>query len=309
MKVGRPGVSVRSRTGYWAPSSDAASRPRSGEGPAAADLTAAGLSASVGVPLRATVTPIAPAASGGAGAAEVAVVLTVREPALRAPEPETLTIVRNLYDARGTAGPPEQERRTVVLQPAGGTDEVHYDVRQTLTLTPGHHQIRFNVTSNRLKASGSVYADVEVPDFDRSPLSLSGLVLGPAREAAPADGAAPETAAVGGDAPASGLPVVPTTTRSFAPGDAISVFARIFQDRGTAPDAVTVTADVYDAGNAVRHLPARTFPATAFEGGRSAAFEAALPLAGLAHGPHLLSIAARLPGGRMARRDLVFWVR
>lgn len=63
------------------------------------------------------------------------------------------------------------------LTPTGG-DETRLEFHRVVALPPGRYQVRYNVTSSWLKASGSVYADVEVPDLQRSVLALSGVALG-----------------------------------------------------------------------------------------------------------------------------------
>jgi len=89
-----------------------------------------------------------------------------------------------------------------VLTPEAG-DELRYEIQQQLTLPPGHHQVRLNATSKVVEKSGSVYAEVEVPDFTRSPLSTTGIILG----TPPIDGV-PRT-----DVLSSLVPVVPVSAR------------------------------------------------------------------------------------------------
>ncbi len=121
--------------------------------------------------------PIARASKPGSREADVAVVLTVRLPAARGAIAEKLTVVRTLYDAEGRAGPPTQEKLDLTLQSATG-DEMRYDVYHRLTLAPGRYTLRMNATSTALDRSGSVYADIEVPDFSRPVVTASNIVLG-----------------------------------------------------------------------------------------------------------------------------------
>ena len=44
--------------------------------------------------------------------------------------------------------------------------EVKYQVHTRLTIPPGHYQIRASASSAQLNRSGSVYLDVDVPDFN-----------------------------------------------------------------------------------------------------------------------------------------------
>jgi hypothetical protein len=72
---------------------------------------------------------------------------------------------------------------------------------------------------------------------------------------------------------------------------------------------VAVTAEVFDASDRLHFEATQTVDSGMFspDGGAPVRFD--IPLTKLVPGPHLLSVTARLPGGRTARRDLVFRVR
>ncbi len=300
IRVNRPGVSVRSRSGYWAPNAGDVIDRRLVGGPTAADSAMSGLTHVQGVPLRAVATPVARAADGagsGARRVDVAAVLSVGFPPIRAAVDETLTITRNVYDADGRAGDPVRTIEHVRLEPGGG-DEARHDMTQRLTLDPGRYQIRFHVQSAVLDASGTVFVEVDVPDLSRSALALSGLIVsgGPAR-------------GVTRSGDVDWLPsVVPTSSREFTTSEALSGVLRVYQaaaDR--AP--VTVTTELLDASDAVRFEATSELAPEMFGADGGAPLRLDVPLQGLEPGPHLLSVTARLPGGRTARRDLVFRVR
>lgn len=299
ISVNRPGVSVRSRSGYWAPTDGAVVDRRFAGGPSADDSALSGLTHAQGVPLRAVAMPAGPSAAPESPprSVDVAAVLSVRFPPLFAGAEDTLTITRNVYDPEGRTGPPSRVVEAVQLQPSGG-DESRHDVLQQLTLEPGRQQLRFHVQSALLGASGTVYVDVDVPDFSRSPLALSGLFLSHA----------------GDDTSRSGdldglVPLVPTTSREFAVGDVLSGFLRIYQAGPASPTPVTATIEVFDASDQLHHQSSVPLDLEAFgpDGGTDLHFD--VPLDGLAPGPHLLSVTTRLATGRSARRDIVFLAR
>jgi hypothetical protein len=251
-----------------------------------------------GLALRVAAAPIARSAAAGTKNADVAVVLTVRLPAIRGALSEAVTVVRTLYDAEGRASTPVQEKKELIVQSTTG-DELRYDLYQRLTLAPGRYTVRLNATSKAIGRSGSVYADIEVPDFSRRPLSASSIVLG-----TPADPAAPRT-----DVLAAVVPVLPTSAREFSPNESVVAFLRVFQG-GTTPIApVTVTTKVLDISDTQLFEKSSTIAIDAFDASRSAPFEIALPLSSLSHGPHLLSISVAAPGASNVRKDLVFRVR
>ncbi|HEY7475878.1 MAG TPA: VWA domain-containing protein [Vicinamibacterales bacterium] len=297
VKVKRPGMTVRSRSGYYAPREGTLATPEQRATPGTSELGLAGMYSPAGLALRAVAAPIARSAATGRNA-DVAVVLTVRLPPVRGAIPETLTLVRTLYDAEGRAGPPVQEKINLTLQSATG-DELRYDVYQKLSLAPGRHTVRLNATSAALDRSGTVYADIEVPDFTRPVVTASSLVLG-----LRADPPAART-----DVLASILPFAPTSARDFSPSDNVLAFLRIFQG-GTAPIApVAVTTRILDIEDKPLFELAGTLAPEVFDATRAAPFEIPLPLGRLSRGPHLLSITVATPGSSPVRRDLVFRVR
>ena len=124
VKVKRPGTTVRTRSGYFAPK-DAGTARDAKDTPAVNDLGLVGLMNSPALPLRAAAVPVA--LSGPGRDADVAVVLSVRVPSPRGPVPEAVTVVRNLYDSEGRAGPPVLEKTELTLLPSTG-DELRYDL-------------------------------------------------------------------------------------------------------------------------------------------------------------------------------------
>ena len=234
VKVKRPGTTVRTRSGYFAPKDTGTARDAK-DTPAVNDLGLVGLMNSPALPLRAAAVPVA--LSGHGRDADVAVVLSVRLPSPRGPVPEAVTVVRNLYDSEGRAGPPVLEKTELTLLPSTG-DELRYDLYWKLPLAPGRYQLRLNATSKAVDKSGTVYADIDVPDYTRAPLSLSAMVLG--GKGAPV----PRT-----DALAGVLPIIPTAARDFAPGDNIAGFVRVFQGGDAPLRSVDMAVQVFDVND------------------------------------------------------------
>jgi hypothetical protein len=143
-----------------------------------------------------------------------------------------------------------------------------------------------------------VYCDLDVPDFTKPPLSLSGLVL----SATPALVVAPP------DRLASLVPVVPTTRRTFSAGDGVTVFLRVYQGGRNALAAVTMTARILDSRGIPVFDTTNALPADRFSTVRSADYRLAPPLAPLTPGLYLLTLEAKL-GNRTVRRDLRFTMR
>ena len=93
------------------------------------------------------------------------------------------------------------------------------DFMSRLNLRPGRYQLRAAASIGSLATSGSLYFDVDVPDYMNDPVSLSGLMLT----------ATPNVPIAPPDAYRDLLPVIPTTRRTFEPTSHVSAFVRIYQ--------------------------------------------------------------------------------
>ena len=88
-------------------------------------------------------------------------------------------------------------------------------------LAPGQYQLRLVAHNVNRGQTGSVHVDVDVPDFAKAPLSMSGLMLSvdPGRASAPRN------------ALAGLVPLTPTAVRQFASVDRVTVLGRLYQGR------------------------------------------------------------------------------
>ncbi len=296
--VKRPGVTVRTRAGYYAAREGTLATADRSRTATPNDLGLSGMGNPQMVSLRAVATPLALADAGASRDATVGVALTIRYPPSAGAIAETLTITRNTYDADERLGPPLQEKVQLTLG-ASGADGQHRDLLYAMRFPPGRHQIRLQVHSSALDQSGTVYADVDVPDFTRARVSVSGVVLGQA----PAEGAART------DALRGVVPVLPSTAREFPTNESPVAFVRIFQGGAAPLVPVTMRAEILDGRDATVFTTSTTLAAEGFSAARDAEFVVALPLASLQRGPHVLSITATPAGATAVRRDVLFRVR
>jgi VWFA-related protein len=138
----------------------------------------------------------------------------------------------------------------VVLRPkststAGRRQRVVYTVDAVLDVKPGAYQFRLSATSLRLQKSGSVFLTMDVPDFSRARLALSGLMLG-------YDG--PPRAPVSGSAAANAkLPFPVTLDRLFRQDDRVRIVCEVARASPAAGAIATVDV-VNEAGITVQSL-------------------------------------------------------
>jgi VWFA-related protein len=95
-----------------------------------------------------------------------------------------------------------------------------------LTLEPGRYQIRVGARETVGSGVGTVFYDLHVPDFQKEPLMLSGMLItaasAQASMTAMADPAAPKL-----------LPGPAMSRRTFARNDTLTVFAEIYDNSST----------------------------------------------------------------------------
>lgn len=291
VRVNRPGMTVRTRNGYHAAKPERARPARAGQAPRPLLNALAGILPDSDLPMRVVVAPFAvPGRSTGA----VTIVLGLRQPAPKAGDriPEKVELLSTAFTNRGQPRGSRRQTVSLVLRPSE-IGEGRYEVLSRLDLRPGRYNLRFAAHSASLGRSGSVYYDIDVPDFSRLPLSLSGVVLD-------VDGgiqSAPR------DLLAALLPVVPTTQRDFAAADRVTAFVRAYQ--GGRRPVVPVAIDVRVTDARDEDVVSRTtvLEPDAFETARAADFQFVLPLEALPPGPYLLTVQARPAGQNDGRRS------
>jgi len=295
--VSRPGASVRARSGYYEGRPEIAPAPAGPARPEAALLKAIGAITPKGdVAMQVTAAPFA---IPGRREAALAIVVRLTQPAPVGVERavETVRLLVNAYDMGGTRRGSEQLDGRVVLRPTPAGEAV-YEVLSRLDLEPGRYQLRLAAESSLRQKSGSVFYDLDVPDFSKSALSLSGLVVSVAKGVA----VAPRDKLV------SLVPVVPTTEREFGSEDEASVFLRVYQPGRSPITPVEMTVTLVDDSGVNVVDRRETLGPDRFATARAADYRIDLPIASLARGPHLLTVGAT-QGKASAQRQLRVTVR
>ena len=286
VRVNRPGVSVRTRNGYFAPTTnDRRAAARAAARPLEAALAS-------GVPSKEVPVRMQLARFAMPGRREVAVIVTAGvEPQLEGVNP--IEVVAAAFDMNWR----ERGRyRQIVELPARATNSsVVYDLHAALPLRPGRYEIRLAV--ERGGRAGNVLANLDVPDLAARRLALSDLVLSRAADLPSKPGPLFEV-----------LPVVPTTVREFATPEKISAFVRVYQGGKQAPGSVTLTTRISnerDEETLQRSLDVR---ADQFSKYRATDHQFEIPLDRLQAGEFLLTVEATA-GELRESRKLRFTVR
>jgi VWFA-related protein len=302
VRVRRPGLVVKARNGY------ALQRePRRREMPETLQhRTPAVLRQMLSWPMQQNGLPMtvhAAAFKGTAGKAAVLVTVHVAAGAFRYVEKgelsqEVLDLTIAAVDSKEKLGSQDSQIK-LELKPRTRqfVDALGFRVVSEIDLLPGRYQLRLLGRAQNAKLSGSVYYDLEVPDFTKGDLVMSGLSL---------------ASAAGGLVPGAGtfaplqevLTPPPTVFREFFPHDTLTVVAEIYDNKWKTPHTLDVTTAVLEEKGTVRFSSdqQRKTDELAAMGGGSFVHKVVVPLKDLAPGNYTLRVEAR---SRMGKRESV----
>jgi VWFA-related protein len=176
-------------------------------------------------------------------------------------------------------------------------------VLRRFDLPPGRYQLRVAAHDTASGRVGSLSYDLEVPDYHKLSLSVSGVVLssraGTATPTASADALLQRF-----------MPAPPVALRSFPNDDEVTLFAEIYDRRAGIPHVVDLETTVRSStGREVfKHSDERS--SVELEG-RSGGYGhlVRVPMNGLEPGRYLLSVVARSRLGETATREVPIEVR
>lgn len=239
VRTRRPGLRVSARRGYVSPRPptaddklrEARDRER-GRGRAGDAQTSLELREIMNQPLQKnglTLTVHAAPFKGTARDASVALAVEVDASRLNFVERNTgftngIELSLFAFDERGRAQGGNFAQYNLALRP-----DTYERVRGSIvrmnpriTLRPGRYQLRVGVRESGADEMGTVFYDLEVPDYTSRDLAISGLLV--------TDEAAQTQFTPGPDdqLPAGALPAPATSRRTFTQGDVLSLFAEIY---------------------------------------------------------------------------------
>jgi hypothetical protein len=190
------------------------------------------------------------------------------------------------------------QKAEVILLPNRPEDTTRYEMLSRIDLKPGRYQLRVAAHRNVADMTGSVYLDVEVPNFagDRLSASNVAITMTPAPEVSPRDLLTPL------------LPIVPTAARVFERRGRATAFMRIYEGGSDALAPVSLTTRVLDTRGRGLVNETRTIGVDRFVAGRAADVRFDVPLLSLPPGEYLMTFEASLDKHVM-RRDVRFSVR
>jgi VWFA-related protein len=278
IRVNRPGVTVRARNGYVKVKPKERDRNSGLSEALIKALRDAAPKGDIAMQMTA-----APFALPDGKKATVAVAIALRQPrlALGGSQIDIVNLIVGAYEPDGKRAADDRLNARVSIRHTGDDPFVRYEVLTGLQLPPGRYQVRVASESALHAKEGSLHYDLDVPDFSKGDLNVSGVLLN----------VEPNVAAAGKDRLSAVVPVVPTSRREFWEHDRVTMFARVYR-RAKGTDAVTVKLRIRDPRD--RTVFEKTDSAVAGLLGsiRALDYGVALPTASLPPGPYLVTLEA-----------------
>jgi VWFA-related protein len=161
-------------------------------------------------------------------------------------------------------------------------------VRQ-LSVPPGRYQLRVAAQDSSKARQGTAILDIDVPDFTKADIALSGVALTASADRSVATGSAPAVMTFEG-----GLPGPPSTLREFPANSELAVFVEVYDNKPTPTHRLDVTATVKaDDGRVVfsHNQEYSTDELHSTPGGFG--YSARMPMTGWTPGLYVLTIDAK----------------
>jgi VWFA-related protein len=201
---------------------------------------------------------------------------------------DKLSLSIGVFDKDGKAVATERPDATLALKPETYARVQQNGIRllQHLSVPPGRYQLRVAAQDSGKTKQGSAHLDLDVPDFTRDPIALSGVAI-----AATADHFASNPVK---DPFNGGLPGMPTTLRDFPANGEFAVWVQVYDNQPTPPHRLDITTTVKaDDGRVV--FTNSTERSTDELHGTPGAFDYStrIPMTGWAPGLYVLSIDAK----------------
>jgi VWFA-related protein len=294
VKVNRPDVEVMSTRSYWAPKPASPKRPA--PPPLSPDAEAlSGVLPRSQLPLRATAAPFR---ADGQAAGVVALSVRLSPPAFLERTRENVELlIRTLTLDGGDYGTDRQLIPvTVPTAPEGAMTSTFEVLARVDVPKPGRYELRLSAHSESNGSRGSIFVDVDVPDFKKDKLSLSGIVVNNAVTTTPV--APPRLLR-------EVVPMAPTTERSFTNADIVTTLLRVYQGGNDKLAAVTMKVTILDATGKPVFNQTDPVAVESFGTDRSAEHQFRVPLNKLEKGEYLMAFEATA-GKNTARRDVRF---
>jgi len=287
VRLTRPGLTVRARKGYVTPKKVEASTTAA-KGPTAPEVREA-LDSPLpvsGLTMRVFAAPF----KGTAPNASVLLGVELNGRDLQLTPTDRIQLSYFAIDQNGKVKGGSTDSMTMTnLRPETKTriEQTGMRMLNRLDLPPGRYQLRVAAHDSAGGNVGSVLYDLDVPDFQKAPFSVSGLVL------TSASGAALPTIRPD-EQLRQVLPGPPVAIRAFPASDEIRLFAEVYDNAGSVPHKVDITTTITTDEGKVMLKTEETRDSSDLGGQRGGyGYTTQIPLKDLAPGRYVLKVEGR----------------
>jgi VWFA-related protein len=316
VKVSKPGLNVRARSGYVAPKGKS-EPPKLAAGAATSPELRDALSSPIpisGLTVSAFTAPFKGAGQNDA----IALAIEIDGSKLTfAQSPEGLflnDLEVSLFASDSASGKVKDGGHDVIglkLRPQTREALVNggsFRIIRRLQLPPGKYQLRVGAREKNGGLTGTVVTEVDAPDFSKAPLTMSGIAL---------------TSVAASHVPTASpdpnvnefkdvLPAPPTAAREFAQADTLTLFTEIYDNAVSTPHRVAITASVLADDGKVVFTTSDERKSEELQGSTGGyGYRTQIPLSGIAAGRYVLRVEAKslLGNSTPIKRELEFRVR
>jgi hypothetical protein len=204
-----------------------------------------------------------------------------------------LEVVMMAISQNGKSYPSERNTVTLALKPDSVPRMRAAGLRviSSIDLPPGRYQLRVAMREALGQQAGSVFYDIDVPDFSKEKLSMSSIALTSATS-----GIAPTVRSK--DPLKDLLPGPITTYRDFVTADELALFTEVYDNTGTQAHKVAIAATLKAEGGQTVFQTREERESSELAGqGGGYGFMTRVPLSSIAPGLYVLRVEAQALAG------------
>lgn len=316
VKILKPGLSVRARSGYVAPKGKTEAPKLAGGAATSPELRDA-LSSPIpisGLTLSAFAAPFKGAGQNDA----IALAIEIDGSKLTfAQSPEGLflnDLEVSLFASDSVSGKIKDGGRDVIglkLRPQTRDLLVNngsFRIIRRLQVPPGRYQLRIGAREKNGGLTGTVVTELDAPDFSKTPLSMSGIAL-TSIAASHVPTASPDPSV---NEFKDVLPAPPTAMREFVQADTLTLFTEVYDNAVSTPHRVAITASVLADDGKVVFTTSDERKSDELQGSTGGyGYKTQVPLSGIAPGRYVLRVEAKSLVGNSTpiKREVEFRVK
>jgi VWFA-related protein len=300
VRVSRPGLTVRARKGYITPKKTDAPKA------AGKDIRTPEVREAMDSPLPIsglTIHAFTAPFKGNAPNASVLLGVELRGKDLKLANSDVIQLSYVAVDSTGKVKGGSTDSVTMANLKEATRERIQETglrMLNRLELPPGRYQVRVAAHDSAGGNVGSVLADLEVPDYAKTPFAISGVVMTSASSSGMPTAKADEQLK-------GVLPGAPVASRTFPQNDELALFAEVYDNAGSTPHKVDIGATITTDDGRVLFKDEEPRDSSDLGGKKGGyGYSVRIPLKDIAPGNYVLTVTAksRLKDAPSAERQM-----